>query len=489
MPGMELPSLLADVPGPLRAAAQQVGEEAYLVGGAVRDLLLGRPVRDWDVVTAAPEPLAQALAQALGSRPVRLRAEPLMFRLPGGDAEIDLVGIEGPGLRGDLARRDFTINALALPLLPGRPILDPFRGLWDLRAGLVRAVSDDALAADPVRLLRAYRLAGELGFRIAPHTRRLVREHRGLLAASPAQRQGTEILKLLDARGFVGLAVTWMERDGLLDLALPCVADMRGIGQGGYHHLDVLGHTLEALCRVDRLVTAPRAVFRASGATIEAYLSRPYARALVRAATALHDVGKPASYASDPEEGMTFYGHDDLGAVMARRILQQWGWPKPLRGAVARLVDIHMRPLQLARAVLDEGQPVTDRAMRHLGKDAGEHLPGLFLLSAADMMAARGRASNVEEQRSMLRLLDEMLSRAMHADEHRRQPRLLTGHDLMRELGLRPGPHLGRLLVAVEEARQEGQIATPEQALALARRLAAQGPEVETEGEAGPEGE
>jgi len=236
-------------------------------------------------------------------------------------------------------------------------------------------------------------------------------------------------------------------------------------------------------------VTAPRAVFRASGATIEAYLSRPYARALVRAATALHDVGKPASYASDPEEGMTFYGHDDLGAVMARRILQQWGWPKPLRGAVARLVDIHMRPLQLARAVLDEGQPVTDRAMRHLGKDAGEHLPGLFLLSAADMMAARGRASNVEEQRSMLRLLDEMLSRAMHADEHRRQPRLLTGHDLMRELGLRPGPHLGRLLVAVEEARQEGQIATPEQALALARRLAAQGPEVETEGEAGPEGE
>jgi putative nucleotidyltransferase with HDIG domain len=285
------------------------------------------------------------------------------------------------------------------------------------------------------------------------------------------------MLKLFNAPRFVGQVVSWMEQDGVLYVAIPEVAGMRGIGKGGYHHLDVLGHTLEALRWAERLIAAPQGIFASAAEIVEAYLAHPEAGGVVRAAAFFHDIGKPVSYQRDPDKGTTFYGHDDVGAEITGEILQRWGWPRRLKNAVVRLIDVHMRPLQLARSAAEEGQPVTKRALRHLAKDAGDELPALFLLAAADVMAARGRAGKAAQRRRILQTLDEMLGQTQRLTEKELERRFVTGHDLMRELGLSPGPQLGKMLDAIQEAQHEGRIATRGEALALARQLMKSGAE------------
>lgn len=474
MPEMDV--ILADVqlPAPLRTIVPQAPPETYVVGGAVRDLLLGRPVGDWDLVTPAPEAFAQAIAAAARARAVRLHSSPIVLRVVCPGLEIDVVEMSAGGLVADLSQRDFTINALAIALAPEELLVDPFGGMRDLRAGFLRAVDDYSLATDPVRLVRAYRLAAELSFSMASRTRALIHRDRALVESSPQQRIGREMLRLLNAVGPAALAVVQMERDGLLDMLLPCVAPMRSLGRGGFHHLDVLGHTLEALILADRLISAPRRVFSQAAHVFDAYLRRPDSRAALRAAVLFHDLGKPDTYRRTSDNRSLFYGHEELGAQRAEKILRDWGWPRSLRDTVAQLIDAHLRPSQLARGSLEQGQPVTDRALRHIQADMGEHLSALFLLAAADIQASRGPATSPVEQHIMLALLDEMMGRTERLNEIPARTRLVTGRDLMDTLGLPPGPELGRLLDAVEEAHEKGQIATRQDALDLARRLARQ---------------
>lgn len=464
---------MAKLPEPLARLMEGRGTGVWLVGGAVRDLLLGRPVSDWDVVAEDAAGVGEGIERFTGRKGVQLHAEPLTLRFATPHGELDVVQWTGGSLRADLQRRDFTVNAMALALggSDGMELVDPLGGMVDLRAGLIRATAAERLREDPVRVVRAYRMAAELGFRIAPGTRLAAGECSGLLASAAAQRWGNELLKLLDARLEAAAALRWMLEDGVLARVLPQVEQMKGIGRGGYHHLDVLGHTFEALVHADALMRSPRRALPTTGEKVGEYLRLPNARAMVRAAVLLHDVGKPATYKRTAEGRVTFYDHDDVGARIAWELLGAWAWPRRVRQAVVKLVDIHMRPLQLARALMEEGAPITDRALRHLMRDAGEHLPALFLLAAADLKAARGPESTPTEDRALLNILDDMLGRALAIGHEVQRQRLVNGHDLMRHLGLEPGPELGAVLRAVHEAEENGQVRTREDALRLARRL------------------
>ena len=466
---------MTTLPEPLRCLAEASSIRAYLVGGAVRDLMLGRPVTDWDVAADDACAAAQIVAQYAGRNPVQMHPSPATFRIPLPDGHIDVVQLTADDLVVDLSRRDFTVNAMAIELREGAYVIDPFGGMKHLRAGIIETVSETSMRDDPVRVVRAYRLAAELGFRIGPRTREQAKKAARWLQASATQRWGHELLRLFDTPLLAGPAVEWMEADGVLEQLFPYAEEMRGIGRGGFHHKDVLGHTLEALRHADRLLEAPRSVFVNSAERVGEYLKQRFARCTVRAAVLLHDIGKPATYHQAPDGRVTFYDHDDVGAAMAEDELRRWAWPKALRQAVVRLVDIHMRPLQLARAHMEDNAPITDRALRHLANDAGEHLPALFLVSAADLMAARGPASTPEEHRQMLQLLDEMLHRAVLSTVAHPRQRLINGHDLMRGLGLSPGPLLGSILNAVHAAQDEGRIRTRAEALSLARQLLAHG--------------
>ncbi|MCD6351152.1 MAG: HD domain-containing protein [Armatimonadetes bacterium] len=465
------------LPRPLQRAVSQVPGPVYLVGGALRDLLAGRPVHDWDVLAGDARALADAVADACASHPIPFHPDPLTLRVPCNGDTVDIVQGPPTGLKADLARRDFTVNAMALELSCGETscdVFDPFGGLKDLRAGLLRVVSARTFADDPARVARAYRLSAELGLRLTPTTEGLLESAGPLVAKTHPQRLGAEYLRLLDARYGVAAVVNRMRKHGLLKLLLPWADAMERVGRGGFHHLPVLGHTLEALSHADRLVAAPRWLFNSAAPWLEEALTRPRARCRLRAAVLFHDVGKPVAHGRRPDGGVTFYGHEELGAEAARELMRRWAWPKPLLRSVERLVRLHMRPLTLARAAVEWDRPVSDRALRHLAKDAGEDLELLFLLAAADLLAAQGPASDPQAKLAMLRILDEMLSRSTRlSQQHQARPRLLTGHDLMRELGLAPGPLLGRVLEAVEEAIEEGRVRTKDEALALAREAAA----------------
>lgn len=471
------PSLGDKLPALLREVAAGFAGDVYLVGGAVRDLLLGRPVSDWDLACPHARALADALAVAAGGRPVTLRSVPLVLRIPVGDlGHVDVIDLPGGDVTHDLMRRDFTVNALALHLASGQ-IVDPTGGWADLEARVLRGITDRVFAEDPTRLLRAYRLSAELGFSIAEATRQAIRRDRFMLSRAPAQRWGREILLLCAAEGTVAPAVAAMDEDGLMDQALPAWADMRGVTQGPYHHLDVHGHTLAALAAADELIARPEKFFALSATSLRTELSNGEMRAAVRAGVLLHDLGKPSVRTVDEDGRIWFRGHEAVGAEMAASETKRWGWPRALRQAVTDVVRLHMRVLDLARDTVLRGQGPTDAALRRLRRDAKDAVVALYLACAADLLAARGPATDPDLQGGMLAQMDAMIARtlALHSLEPRH--RLVSGHDLMQHLGIPPGKLVGALLAAIEAAREEGRVRTAEEALELARAmLAAEAP-------------
>ncbi len=464
--------LLDRVPPLLRAVADAVPGGMYLVGGAVRDLLLGRLVTDWDLAADRPEEAARAAGRLAHVRVVMLRADPMLaLHVPVRKlGTVDVTRLDPVGPREDLLRRDFTINAIALDLRTGE-VLDPAGGRDDLSRALVRVVKDTALADDPTRVVRAYRLAADLGFRIDGATRDLLRRDREALRSAPPQRYGAELLRLFGSDRPVGPMVAWMDADRVLDELVPMWPDLRGVTQGPYHHRDVLGHALEASDFADLLVASPRAFLPSAGEALRAALAHPHRWASVRAAALLHDIGKPQMRYLDDGGRIWFRGHENTGADIAAVLTRTWGWPRMVRKAVSQMVGGHMRVMHLSRDSADSGIPPTDTALRRLLRDVDEAIPGVFLVCIADLLASRGPATQQHPRLGMMEQLDKMAARCMSLrEEEKHRPRLLTGEDLMAAFDLQPGEQIGRLLAAVETAREEGAVSTRDEALALARR-------------------
>ena len=251
---------------------------------------------------------------------------------------------------------------------------------------------------------------------------------------------------------------------------------VRGVEQGGYHHLDVLGHTRLTLHEVERVINGPR---RSSRARRGGARGCPTGnRAAVRLAALFHDAGKPECRARI--EGHTrFLGHADAGAHVFAQFAERVALPTHLRRQALRMVRLHMRPLELANAGImaeDEGRPLADaitiRAIRRLMRDAEPAGIGLLLVAVGDRSACRGPASSIEQRARQFAIFDDLLLRYLQWQcEHHARPRLISGTDLMAELGIAEGPLVGALLDAINEAWEDREITTREQALALARRL------------------
>jgi putative nucleotidyltransferase with HDIG domain len=464
--------LLSRVPPILRALADAVPGGMYLVGGAVRDLLLERPVADWDLAADRPEETARAAGRLAHVRVVQLRADPMLaLHVPVRKlGTLDVTRLDPVGPQSDLLRRDFTINAIALDLRSGE-ILDPVGGRDDLQRALIRVVKDSALADDPTRIVRAYRLAADLGFRIDAPTRELLRRDRETLRSAPPQRYGAELLRLFESESPIGATIALMDADRVLDELVPMWPDLRGIVQGPYHHRDVLGHTLEAADFIDLLVESPPAFLPHAGEDVRQAIAHPHRRASVRAGAMLHDIGKPARRYTDDEGRLWFRGHESTGANMVAELTRTWGWPRRMRKAVSQMVGGHMRVMHLSRDAADSGVPPTDTALRRLLRDEDEAIPGIFLVCIADLLASRGPATEQNPRLGMIASLDEMASRSLRLrEEEKFRPRILTGEDLMTAFGLLPGPQIGDLLAAVETAHEDGQVTTRDEALTLARR-------------------
>jgi tRNA nucleotidyltransferase/poly(A) polymerase len=469
------------------------GAAAYIVGGYVRDLLLGRETRDLDISIADADPIqaARAVADALGGAFYALDEERRYGRaiLRVGEQEqsvtLDFTPLHG-ALEEDLARRDFTLNAMALPIgaaFDPSAVIDPWGGRRDMDARVVRALRDSVFQDDPVRLLRAVRLAGALGSRIDDETDRLAAAQASeLQRVSPerVQEEFCRILGLDDARE----ALYALDRLGLLAEVFPELEDARGVEQPKEHYYDVLTHLLETVGFFERIVDNERR--EADEAldllpwkpALDRYFSQEIAAGRSRTvmgklACLLHDVAKPQTKTVEPSGRTRFLGHPERGAEMAMQAMDRLRFSRKETAFVAIAVSQHLRPVQLSQ---DMEQP-SKRALYRYRRDLGDVGAATLYLSMADYLAAKGPTlpEQMDEWRHRTAYCAQVLAGICERDGDDGRPRpLVDGRLLMQELDLAPGPLVGRLLRAVQEAVAVGEASTVEEALGYARRLLAE---------------
>ncbi|MDO8614783.1 MAG: HD domain-containing protein [Dehalococcoidia bacterium] len=463
---------------------------AYATGGFLRDALLGQRIHDIDLsIGADPLVVGPDLAAALEGHYFVLDAEKRLARvlLPAEELHIDLLPIRGE-IAEDLRRRDYTIDALAAALgeaVTGRAaIIDPTGGLADLQSRTVRLTEEAALLADPLRLLRGARIATQVDFRVAPQTAELIRRHAALVTRSAPERQRDELMRILGTpRAAAGLRL--LDDLGLFDHIFPEMAAARGCEQPKEHYWDVLNHSFATVQSMDLLLAEEEPPSASGGGRrlwrelwsglawwpeAREYFRREVVMGTARCAVLklgclLHDIGKPQTRTFDGTGRMRFFGHADAGAEIAVRLLQRLRFSAREVALVRAMIEAHMRPLQMAQ----QGPP-TRRAIYRFFRDTGDAGIDTLFLSLADHLGAVGPRVKVEAFRRHVALIAYVLTQRFQAPEVVSPPRLLRGDELMRELGLAPGPLVGRLLEQVREAQAAGEVSTREEALAFARR-------------------
>jgi putative nucleotidyltransferase with HDIG domain len=476
--------------------AGERGTRVWLVGGAVRDALLGRPVHDWDfVVDGDSLGLARAVADALGGAYYPLDAERGAGRVLWMDdprMELDFAPLYGVDLEADLSVRDFCINAMVVD--ETGVLLDPTGGKADLDARRIRATNPRAFRSDPVRLLRAVRLEASLGFEIEAQTAAWMRRDARLLPMSSVERVRDEFVRLLAFRN-AAVHVQRLDEFGLLSRVLPELVALKGVAQSPPHRFDVWVHSLLVVDALEGLLAAvagedvgPRAladapptawgdVARALGQfagdiaahlTVEVSSGRDRA-GLLKLAALLHDVGKPTTWSQD-EEGdgrIHFYNHEMVGAQMAAARLEKLRFSRAEVARMRVLVGQHLRPAHLARA-----ERVTRRAVYRYFRATSCAGVDVVLLALADHLATHGPNLQQDRWARRLEVAETLLTHCFERyEETVEPPPLLTGDDLVGELGLRPGPRVGRLLETVREAQAAGELGTREEALAFVKRI------------------
>lgn len=471
----------------LRPFLADLDMPVYLVGGAVRDALMGRPGHDLDFVV--PEQAirltyktadflnkpAYVLDQARDAGRVVLHEE---------NTTLDFSRFRGPDLTSDLGDRDFTINALALPATAVSPnsIIDPHGGLADLAARRLRLVQPQALERDPVRGLRAIRQALALDFTLTPDTRTAVTAAAPLLLQASVERVRDELLKLLDTAP--APAVEEMQALGLLAEILPEIAALADVAQSAPHTEGALAHTTAVLrwlavvetAVVAQLPTTDEHLQLAQEALapyaphLAAHLARPVdggldGRLLLRLGALFHDVGKNATQTVEEDGRIRFIGHDAVGAELVNGRLRHLTLSNQAVRHVETIVAGHMRPLLLAAA---GGQPSRRAIYRYFQATQTAGLD-ICLLSLADHLGTYGGRGPTAVWTQLVAVITRLLAHYFdhHADTVA-PASLVDGHDLIRLLHLPPGPEIGRLLRLIQEAQAAGEVHTREEALALA---------------------
>lgn len=476
----------------LTEMAREAGIEAYVVGGTVRDVLLGRATRDVDVVVGGDAlAWARRAADRLGGHFVVLDDVHAVARvvLPEpSKVYVDVAALQGT-LDQDMRRRDFTIDALAAPLGESR-VLDLCGGLADLDAGVVRMNEIEVLDADPLRLLRAARVASELGFEIEPATAEAIRARAPRVNEAAAERRRDELARIL-ALDEVEPALRLLDWLGLLAALLPELTLGKGVTQPEqFHAYDVFEHNVRSVGAMDAMLARARpagegamlweGLWRWFGwceETLRAYLAEETSEgrsraAVLKLATLLHDVSKPQTRSVEDDGRVRFFGHADAGADTAKRIMRRLRFSTRETGFVVKLVAEHLRPVQLAPA----GEVPTRRALYRFYRTLGDAAPAVLLLALADAAGARGPEMTAEGWSRQVAYMNSLLARSVEDEGIVQPPRLLSGRDIMTALGVPEGPVVGRLLEALREAQAAGEVQSREEALAFVKELAREGP-------------
>jgi poly(A) polymerase len=460
---------------------------AYLVGGFVRDLLLGRDTVDIDIAVGVDGlETARRVAAALGGKYVLLDAENGVGRVvvPGETCHLDFTTLDGD-IKQDLARRDFTVDAIALPLdesfepaVDTARLIDPFDGRGDLRRHVLKSTGPGVFEADAVRMLRAVRLAAELGLRIEDNTEGLIRRHTHLITTVAGERVREELLRLFALPG-IGPRLTYLDELGLLTCLIPELEAARGVSQPRLHVWNVFEHSIKTTAAVEFVLREGSWDYAGAdelapvpwSPVLERHFEQEIGsgstrKSLLKLAALLHDVAKPETKTTEVSGRTRFLGHPQLGAFNTAAIMTRLRFSNREIQHVALLIKYHLRPTQMSQ----EGLP-TRRAVYRYFRDTGETGIDLLFLSLADHLATRGATLDRQQWREHARLTDGVLNIYFEEKSPPAKRRLIDGHELMGIFSLEPGPRIGRLLEAVREAQAAGEISDKQEAIAYIRRI------------------
>jgi len=445
----------APVSAALARAFADAGYELAIVGGPVRDALLGRRVNDLDYTTnARPDdilrivkPLATAtwdIGRAFGTIGAKVRGEQVeitTYRADSYDGTTRKPTVEfGDTLEQDLVRRDFTVNAMALRI-PGPSLVDPTGGVEDLVGESLRTPTDPdvSFGDDPLRMLRAARFASQLGMDVHPATlEAMTRLAPSLSIVSPERVQG-ELVKLL-ATDAPDRGIRLLVDTGLMELFLPEVPALRLEVDEHHHHKDVYEHSLTVLAQAIDLEKQ-----RHPGAAPDVTL---------RLAALLHDIGKPATRKLEPGGAVSFHHHDVKGARMARKRLQALKFDGATTDAVCQLIEQHLRFFGYAEGAW------TDSAVRRYVRDAGEQLERLHILTRADVTTRNKRKAG--RLRSAYDDIETRIAQLAEQEQLEAMRPALDGNRIQEILGIRPGREVGEAYRFLLDIRLDEGVVEPE---------------------------
>ncbi len=454
---------------------------AFLVGGFVRDLLSGRERYDIDVsVLGDASSLARAFGDEIGGAFYVMDEENDVARVilkgDGLSYLVDMARVRGDSIDLDLSTRDFTVNAMALDISGGSwsedQLIDPFGGREDLEARRLRAVASSVFDNDPVRLLRAVRFEAALGFGLDARTESYVRRDARKVVDASSERVRDEFFKIVAAEGCVR-NLRRLDDLGLLQFILPEVTALKGVTQSAPHSYDAFEHSIQAVGALEEAQLA-HYLGLAEGAfstQLELHFSETVSSdrqrgILLRFALLLHDTGKQAAHYQDADGRIRFLGHEETGAQLAEQAMRRLRFSNEEIDLVASIVAHHLRPIWLAT-----GETVSDRAIYRFFRATGGAGVDVAVHAWCDHQATYGETAHDVPAAELQAVIARLLDRYYHAhDRIVDPPRLLDGREVMKTLGIAPGPLVGDYLDALREAQATGEVITHEEAVEFIKR-------------------
>lgn len=429
-------------------------EDIYLVGGAVRDFLLGKNTFDKDIIVKSAEEFASRFANDNDGTFIELDKENKIYRVVLSDKVNYIDVTEADDIEQDLKRRDFTINSIAVNL-KNDEIIDVTGGRLDLERGIIRSISEDNLVDDPLRILRGYRFAATLGFEIESETQRQIDKHLDLILEPARERITYEIMKLFDGKY---TASVLLKADKLIEKIYPVFADVKKVPKNTHHHLDLYEHSVETVNQIQLLYETADSVIREHLEKIDFGGFSKLAH--LKLAGFFHDIGKFSTWTIEGERHR-FIKHDDVGSKMAKEILKQNKFSKKQIEYIADMIKNHIYPSQVVSS-----ENVTEKIYMRYIRKMGDNVIDNILLAKADRLSARGPAITEAIVKENIDNLDKLLDYYIAIkDSLKPLPKLLSGDEIMELKNIPQSPKLGEIITALKNEQLEGNIVSKDDAI------------------------
>lgn len=448
---------------------QLLNFEVYFVGGAIRDILLGRDnIVDIDIVTKNPHDILKTLKQNFNTTIIPLDTDFGVYRVffHGHDVYIDISKLQGENIYEDLARRDFTINAIAVKWDDsGSKIIDPFNGNRDLETKKIRLISRKNLIDDPLRIVRAFRFYAELGFSIDEKTLEYIKQLSFLVSKSASERIKFELCKIFNASKSA-LCIEEMYKAGVLQEIFPFLRSYQGFYSGKRHIYDLWNHSLKTLEIIEEFLEKKSLPFQVEIDLLEKELEKELKVATALKISALfHDVGKILAF--NEEKGrITYYKHEIYGSEYLSELFSEKKFSKNAVETIVKIVRYHMYPFHIS---MNKNEiKITPKIYLKLKNEIGELTPLIFNLFMADVIST----SDDEETKQLIEVAKKIYNQYIEFYEKDRKIKpLLNGKEVMEILDLKQGPEVGKILQILREAEISGMIHSKDEAVNYLKRL------------------